>query len=192
MRYILFMMCLIAAVLTAGCSFLNPAYREPEVFDLPPAVLREDGEKLPECVIGTIRNFSGADRRFLFRGEAGRMEADEYSRWLLTPDLKLERQLMSILDDRPSESGLQNYLQLNAVIRRFEFDPAAKQALFEVEFTVRVFRDKLIKRSVSKSVRCTAPVKENSSAGYAAAMTQCIHEAALAARKLLETTNVYQ
>lgn len=175
-------------LLFAGCSLLNGSYREPEVFDLPAAA--DQGapavEKLPECTLGPVRNFSGADRRFLFRSGTGRMEPDEYSRWLLPPDQMLERQLReTALAGRPAESEGRDYLQLGAEIRRFEFNRTTNEAQLDVEFTVRVFRERRAVRSVSEVVRCASPFSGGSAAECAAAMTQCFHTAAEAARNLL-------
>lgn len=187
MRWLRGIFPVLALLPLAGCSFLSGSYREPEVFDPPAAAGREAVEMLPECTLGAIRNFSGADRRFLFRSDPdGRMESDEYSRWLLPPDQMLERQLReTALVGRPAESGGRDYLQLGAEIRRFEFNKTTREALLEVEFIVRVFRDRRAERSVSEVVRCVSPFAGGSAAECAAAMTQCFHTAAEAARNLL-------
>ena len=175
---------------TAGCALFGPSYRGPAVFDLPAPAVSENGAALPECELGTVRNLSGADRRFLFRMKDGRMEPDEYSRWLLSPDRMFERRLGEALTGGSSESELRNYLRIGATIRRFEFDRRENAALLDVEFTVREFRDRLPQREKTQEFRIRAPIAGGGDAAdCAAAMGRCFDEAAADVRKMIENFN---
>lgn len=90
-------LCALLLPLMAGCALMSTSYVEPAEYDL-----SVPEKPLPEVrfELGTFRNLSGSDRRFLYRESDGKMFSDDYNRWLLSPDLMLERQLHRALSPR--------------------------------------------------------------------------------------------
>lgn len=78
-----------------------------------------------------FRNLSGADRRFLYRCQNNRMQSDEFSRWLLDPELLLERLLRSQLDGAGHEE-----VRVRCVITAFEIDTTRNIAVLAGDFTL--------------------------------------------------------
>ncbi len=81
--------------------------------------------------VSRIRNLSGADRRFLYRCQNNRMQNDEFSRWLLDPELLLERLLRSKLNGTGHEE-----VRVRCVITAFEIDTTRNTAVLAGDFTL--------------------------------------------------------
>lgn len=92
-----------------------------------------DAEKVLPCRVTILRfrNLSGADRRFLYRYQNNRMQNDEFSRWLLDPELLLERLLRSKLNGTGRDE-----VRARCVITAFEIDIARNTAVLAGDFTL--------------------------------------------------------
>ena len=90
-------------------------------------------EKSLPCRVTVLRfrNLSGADRRFLYRCQNNRMQNDEFSRWLLDPELLLERLLRSKLNGTGH-----NEVRVRGVITAFEIDTVRNAAVLAGDFTL--------------------------------------------------------
>lgn len=173
--------------LLPGCALISTNYIEPGEYDLsvpaePLTAVRFE--------LGTFRNLSGSDRRFLYREQAERMLSDDYNRWLLTPDLMLERQLQKALfprETRSNDNGL--FLRLGGTIYRFEFDRRSKTAILTVDYTIRIFVDRRTTGSGSLCVTTEKPIDGDTPAAAAAAMSECVADSIAAVRKFLAETN---
>ena len=89
-------------------------------------------ETLPcRVTVLKLRNLSGADRRFLFKYSRNRMQTDEFNRWLLDPELSLERFLRGELKG----SGRKD-VRVRGVITAFEFDAEKHLAVLAADFTL--------------------------------------------------------
>jgi len=173
--------------LLSGCALMSSNYIEPKEYDLSvPAEPLTD----VQFEVGTFRNLSGSDRRFLYREKAERMLSDDYSRWLLTPDLMLERQLHKALfprETRNSDNG--RLLRLSGTIYRFEFDRENKTAILTVNYNIRIFVDRRPMGGGSLSVTTEKPIEGDTPASAAAAMSGCVADSIAAVRKFLTETN---
>lgn len=173
--------------LLSGCALMSTNYIEPREYDL-----SVPAEPLTDVrfELTTFRNLSGSDRRFLYREKAERMLSDDYSRWLLTPDLMLERQLQKALFPRETRSnGNGLLLRLGGTIYRFEFDRERKMAVLTVDYTVRIFVNRRPAGSGSLCVTTEKPIEGDTPASAAAAMSGCVEDSFAAVRKLLTETN---
>ena len=171
----------------AGCAYLSPGYIEPKEFDLAVAATPLTGMRFQ---LGTFRNLSGSDRRFLYRGKDERMLADDYNRWLLTPDLMLERQFHKALFPRETRCSEQDrLLRLDGTIYRFEFDRTKRTAILSVDYTIRIFNNRRPAGVSSLSVTTEKPILGETSASAAAAMSGCVSESVARVRKFLIEIN---
>ncbi len=172
---------------SGGCSiFPEPAPPVPEYDFAPGAKL----EPLAVPVrIGVIRNLSGSDRRFLFRQADNRMEANEFRRWLLSPDLLIERRLradFSTFGEGAKGDALKPrdaYVRFDGTLVRFEFDAAGKRAELGMDYTLKLYLDGALKRTVTGSRLFSVPVEGSSAAAEAAAMSRAVDELAAAVRE---------
>lgn len=129
-----------------------------------------------------FRNLSGADRRFLHRSQHNRMRSDEFSRWLLDPELLLERLLRSKLNGTGNEE-----VRIRCVITTFEIDDTRSTAILAGDFTlycgeyIRTFR-------VQEERKFSA--ESGDPAAAAEAMDQCA--AALAGRLRAKVLELYK
>jgi len=173
--------------LLSGCALMSSNYIEPKEYDLSVPAEPLTGVRFE---LGTFRNLSGSDRRFLYREKAERMLSDDYNRWLLMPDLMLERQLQKALFPRETRSdGGGLLLCLSGTIYRFEFDRESKTAVLTVNYTIRIFNDRRLAGSVSLSVTTEKPIEGDTPASAAAAMSECVADSIAAVRKFLTETN---
>ncbi len=173
--------------LLSGCALMSSNYIEPKEYDLSvPAEPLTD----VQFEVGTFRNLSGSDRRFLYREKAEQMLSDDYSRWLLTPDLMLERQLHKALFPRETRNpGNGRLLRLSGTIYRFEFDRENKTAILTVDYNIRIFVDRRPTGGGSLSVTTEKPIEGDTPASAAAAMSGCVADSIAAVRKFLTETN---
>ena len=166
---LLFVFCCGILLAVPGCFFGGPD-RETRVFDLAETA----GKKMDlPCGVHFLffRNLSGSDRRFLLRMPDGRVVSDEFSRWLLDPELMLER----FLRDRIRSEG-PSPIRVRGVITRFELDLKRHKALLAADFELRS-DDKTVQVSCrsEKDFR-TEPFD---AAEAAKAMGQCAEETVL-------------
>ena len=113
--------------LLSGC--IGGQSSETRLYSLPSVGAKET---LPcRVTVLKLRNLSGADRRFLFRYSRNRMQTDEFNRWLLDPELSLERFLRGELKG----SGKKD-VRIRGVITVFEFDAEKKLAVLAADFTL--------------------------------------------------------
>lgn len=119
-------------MLVGGCMLTGPSYTDPVDYDL--GIPAADSVKFLPLPIrfGVFRNLSGSSRGFLVREGADRLASDEYNRWLLSPELLLQRRIRTQLRD---PIGTPLNVRLDASIYRFEFDRARHSANLSVEFT---------------------------------------------------------
>ena len=182
-------LCALLLPLMAGCALMSTSYVEPAEYDL-----SVPEKPLPEVrfELGTFRNLSGSDRRFLYRESDGKMFSDDYNRWLLSPDLMLERQLHRALSPREEvRTGGRNgrFLRLSGTIYRCEFDRGQKKAVLYVDYTVRVYVDRRPVRTENLNVSTEQPIRGNTPAAAVAAMSECVAESIAAVRALLLEVN---
>ena len=164
-------------LLMCGC-FWGGNSPETRIYDLgSPAPLK----RLPWQVnYHLLRNLSGADRRLLLRHADGEIRCDEFNRWLLDPELLLERYLRSSV----SGSGV-HAVSVRGVLVAFETDLQRHEAVLKMDFT-------LVSEGRRKEISCAA-AKRFSAAGdrvqpAISAMTGC---AAEIARQLREQINLF-
>ena len=131
MKKILRCLFLCGILLTVPGCFFGGSTRETRVFDL--AGTAGKTMDLP-CGVHFLffRNLSGSDRRFLLRMSDGRVISDEFSRWLMDPELMLER----FLRDRIRGEGA-SVIRIRGVINRFELDLKRRKALLAADFELR-------------------------------------------------------
>ena len=111
----------------SGCIF-GGISNEVRSYDLERDLKRES---VLSCRINfaLFRNLSGSDRRFLERHKAGRMQADEFNRWILDPELLLERYFRGNFRGTGKE-----LVRVRGVITSFEIDMERKEAVLEIDF----------------------------------------------------------
>lgn len=182
-------LCVLPLTLMTGCALMSPSYVEPAEYDL-----SVPENPLPEVCfeLGTFRNLSGSDRRFLYRESDGKMFSDDYNRWLLSPDLMLERQFHRTLSPREGvRSGGRNsrFLQVRGTIYRCEIDRERKSAVLSVDYSIRVFVERRPVRTENLNVSTERPLRENTPAAAAFAMSECVAESIAAVRALLLEVN---
>lgn len=147
----------------SGC-FFGGTTRETRVFDL-----AEKAKKKPPLPYDihflSFRNLSGSDRRFLLRQPDNRMVPDEFSRWLLDPELMLER----FLRDEVRGEGKVS-VRIRGVITRFEVDVKQRAVILAMDFSLRIDE-----RSTGVSCRAqkALPAGEITSSGAAQSMGEC-------------------
>ncbi|MPN61126.1 hypothetical protein SDC9_208860 [bioreactor metagenome] len=118
------------------------------------------------------------------------MRSDDYNRWLLPPDMMIERQLHKMLFPSETRSdGDGRLLRLGGTIYRFEFDRENRTAVLTVDYTVRILVDRRPAGSGSLSVTTQRTLTDDTPAAAAAAMSGCVEESVAAARKFLIETN---
>ena len=158
--------------LHSGCVFTPYTYVENSEFDLKlPAFDREASQ----IRLGVFKNLSGSDRRFLCRRPDGRMVSMEYQRWLLSPELLLQRCMYAAFAvDSGTAGGDSAAAQVSCVLYRFEFDERDNAAKLSADFVV-------LRGGTSRLVRvdASAPVQGSivSGAAGAAARGECAAQA---------------
>ena len=153
----------------AGCIF-GGASSQPQIFSLGTSAVKS--EKLP-CQVRFLlfRNLSGADRRFLYRCEGNQVLGNEFNRWILDPELLLERFLREEIRGGGNES-----VRVRGVITCFEFDVPKQQAVLSVDFTLYSGD---IDRSFNIRSEQTFSVRDDvAGQAAAAAMEKCAFELA--------------
>ncbi len=166
---------------TAGCALMGPGYVEPAEYDLadPP----EEARPMAAMVrFGVFRNVSGADRRFLIRAENDRMLTDEYNRWLVSPELLIERRLRAAMPDPAEIRRSGETVRLSGTVYRFELNRKRKLAVVGVDYSARLPGG----ASLERSTLCEAPLRDDSPASAVRAMSLAV-EKSTAAAKLLVT-----
>ena len=151
--------CLALVLLLSGCIFSRSKGGDRAVYDLRTA---ENKCQVPVCA-GDIKNASGSDRRFLYRGKDNKISFDAGNYWLLDPEQAVSRLLR-----RSFVSDPENGVSVSGVIDDFGFDLEKKTAILTVNFT-------LSKDGRRKSVRCssTSPFDGKSAKSAALAMNDC-------------------
>ena len=164
-------LCLVAAgvaAVVAGCVFSQNAYIENSEFEL---ALPAFDRSVKPVTLGVFQNLSGADSRYLCRRRDGQMVKREYQRWMMSPELLLQRCIYSAFTVDPHEVG--KLPRIGCLLYRFEFDESGSAAKFSAEF----FIDRGGERRVVR-VDCSEPLKgELTGASGAAAMSACVGRA---------------
>lgn len=156
------------AVAVSGCVFSQNTYIENIDFDL--ALPAFDGSA-GAVKLGVFQNLSGADSRYLCRRRDGQMAKREYLRWMLAPELLLQRCIYSAFTVDPYSTG--DLPQIGCMLYRFEFDENENAAKLSAEF----FIERGGKRRVIR-VDESEPLKgELTGASGAAAMSACVNRA---------------
>ena len=158
---------LAAAVFAGGgCIFWPNEYVETADYDI---VLATGGTR--RIALGVFRNFSGADRRFLCRNKDGRMIPLEYHRWLMSPELMLQRGMYDKFSIDPRNDAA--IPRVSCDLYRFEFDDARATARFAAEFCIEHKGEaKVIRVDLSEPVTGEFPGRAG-----ADAMSACIAKA---------------
>lgn len=177
----------IAAMLTAaallaaaGCALMGPEYVEPAEYDLADPV--EGARPMAAMVrFGVFRNVSGADRRFLIRAEDDRMLTDEYNRWLVSPELLIERRLRAAMPDPEEIRRGGETVRLSGTVYRFELDRKRKLAVVGVDYSARLSGG----ASLERNTLCEAPIRDASPAAAVRAMSAAVEKSTAAAKLLV-------
>ena len=115
-----------ALLLLCGCSFMQrEPYRTTSYFEIVPT----QSEMHPETGVSDLSVSSSMQfsDRMLFRVGAGRMEFDEYNRWIATPEVLLRRYLeISLAPTASSKASAQ------IKILRFDLDKTDNTANCEI------------------------------------------------------------
>jgi hypothetical protein len=152
-----------ALLLMTGCIFSSRKYVPHSTYDL--------GTDVPECGCAVnllkVSNESGADRRFLCRGESNRMSTDEYSFWMLEPELLIRRALRAAFAVRDSKAA-----DIRCIIDRFEFDTVKNEAVLKLSVSISG-------KGMETGFVCSFKEKfsSGSSASAAGAMNKCVKSA---------------
>lgn len=173
----------------AGCALMSTSYVDPAEYDLS---VKTNPLREVRFEIGTFRNLSGSDRRFLYREKSGQVISDDYNRWLLSPDLLLERQLQqSLSPDGARASGRSGtFARIGGTIYRFDFDRDARKAVLSVDYTVRIFSDRKPISSESVTITTEEAIRGNTPAAAAAAMSGCVEQSIARVRTMLMQTKM--
>jgi hypothetical protein len=159
----------VLCLILSGCIF-GGASSQPQIFSLGASAVKS--EKLP-CQVRFLlfRNLSGSDRRFLYRYGDNQVRGHEFSRWVLDPELLLERFLREEVRGGGNES-----VRIRGVITSFEFDVPEQLAVLAVDFTLYGGE---LERSVSiRTVQKIASGDNESGTAAAGAMEKCALELA--------------
>ena len=156
------------AAVVAGCVFSQNAYIENSDFDLAlPAFDKSAGM----MTIGVFQNLSGADSRYLCRRSDGQMIKREYLRWVMAPELLLQRRMYGAFTVDPY--GAEKLPRIGCTLLRFEFDEGAAAAKFSAEFFIeREGKRRIIRVDESEPLKGTF-----TGASGAAAMSACVDRA---------------
>lgn len=162
----------------AGCIFSQNAYIENSEFDL---ALPAFDKSATQITLGVFQNLSGSDRRYLRRRRDGQMVKEEYLRWLMAPELMLQRCMYGAFSVDP-EGAADQLPRVSCHLYRFEFDDNTVAAKLSAEF----FIEREGKRQVVR-VDVSAPVNgELTGESGAAAMNACAGRAFAELRKALK------
>lgn len=165
----------------AGCALMGPEYAETAEYDL--AHPAAEVPPLPVAVrFGVFRNVSGADRRFLIRTADDRMLTDEYNRWLVSPELLIERRLRAAMPDPEKVRRSGETVRLGGTVYRFELDQQRKLAVVGVDYSARLAGG----ASLERNILCEAPIRDDSPAAAVRAMSTAVEKSAAAAKLLVE------
>lgn len=168
-----------ALLAAAGCALMGPEYVEPAEYDLAQPVKR--AEPMAAMVrFGVFRNVSGADRRFLIREENNRMLTDEYNRWLVSPELLIERRLRAAMPDPEKQAQLDEAVRLSGTVYRFEIDRGGRKAVVGVDYSARFSG-----ASLERNTLCEAPLGDDSPAAAVRAMSEAVEKSAAEAKQLV-------
>lgn len=157
---------LLALFALCGCSFLDrEPYHKTSYFEIVPA---KDGMH-PEAacsMLSVSSSFQFSDR-MLFRVAADRLEFDEYSRWIASPEVLLKRYLeISFAPVDPAK------VAASVKILSFEFDKPGKSASCEIILTLS--RDNM--PIYSARIGATAKAKDETATGFVEAMHAAVAE----------------
>ena len=169
-------------LLAAGCALFGTGYTEPNDFDLAAPSATDVAPTTEPVRFGVFRNLSGSDRRFLVRLEGDRMQTDEYNRWLLVPELLLERRFRAELPLPETFAADTPEIKLDCAIYRFEFDRVRQQAVLELTLTARTRG-----HDRHRQLRFEVPIDGDTPEAAVGAMSAAAARAATAARQLVET-----
>ena len=159
----------VLCLVLSGCIF-GGANSQPQIFSLSASAVKS--EKLP-CQIKFLlfRNLSGSDRRFLYRYGDNQVRGHEFNRWVLDPELLLER----FLREEVRGGGNEN-VRIRGVITSFEFDVPKQLAVLSVDFTLY---GGALERSVSiRTVQKISSDENGAGQAAAGAMEKCALELA--------------
>ena len=160
-----------------GCIFSQNAYIESSEFDL--SLPGFDKAATP-VALGVFQNFSGSDRRYLCRRRDGQMVKEEYLRWLMAPELLLQRCMYGAFSVDPE--GADKLPRVSCLLYRFEFDESAAAAKLSAEFFIERGKNRQVVR-----VDASEPVKGAlTGESGAAAMNACVDRAFVTLREALK------
>ena len=182
MKRIVTTMLATALLAAAGCALMGPEYVEPAEYDLAQPPAAESASLSAPVRFGVFRNVSGADRRFLIRAEDDRMLTDEYNRWLVSPELLIERRLRAAMPDPEEVRGNSEVVRLSGTVYRFEFDRRRKRAVVGVNYSARLSDSGRLERDAFYEV----PMRDDSPATAVQAMSAAVEKSAAAARMLVQ------
>ncbi len=181
MKRIVTTMLATALLAAAGCALMGPEYVEPAEYDLAQPPAAESASLSAPVRFGVFRNVSGAVRRFLIRAEDDRMLTDEYNRWLVSPELLIERRLRAAMPDPEEIRRSGETVRLGGTVYRFELDRKRKLAVVGVDYSARLSDG----ASLERNTLCEAPIRDDSPAAAVRAMSEAVERSAAAAKQLV-------
>ena len=181
MKRIVTTMLATALLAAAGCALMGPEYVEPAEYDLAQPPAAESASLSAPVRFCVFRNVSGADRRFLIRAEDDRMLTDEYNRWLVSPELLIERRLRAAMPDPEEIRRSGETVRLGGTVYRFELDWKRKLAVVGVDYSARLSDG----ASLERNTLCEAPIRDDSPAAAVRAMSEAVERSAAAAKQLV-------
>ena len=151
-----------------GCIFSQNAYIESSEFDLS---LPKFEKTVAPVSLGVFQNLSGADSRYLVRQRDGQLVKREYLRWVMAPELLLQRGMYGAFTVDPYGDAAQP--RIGCLLYRFEFDEGAGAAKFSAEFFIELDG----KRRVIRVDETELLKGQLTGASGAAAMNACVGRA---------------
>lgn len=110
------------------------------------------------------------------------MLTDEYNRWLVSPELLIERRLRAAMPDPEEVRGNSEVVRLSGTVYRFEFDRRRKRAVVGVNYSARLSDGGRLERDAFYEV----PMRDDSPATAVQAMSAAVEKSAAAARMLVQ------
>lgn len=166
---------LLLPLLLSGCFLSREPYREAARYDFtPPEKTATELDRIVE--VEAFRNLTPAGRNFLYRAADEQLFEEPDAAWSQMPEQMLRRYLAGYFVGGRQDGGA--VYRISGMIRSFEFDAAAKEAVIGLSYEIREVRGGEPPRSRYGQCRHTAELKSGDAAAAAAAMSAAMLAAA--------------
>ncbi len=171
-----------AAVMTllAGCILFPEPYREMARYDF----LRPEkaGAKIGAVVnVEFFGNLTPSNRKMLFRGASGEIYEDNYTAWIQSPELLLQRYLAEYFATAERQESPRSF-SISGNIFQFDLDRKTNTATLGVQYEIRAFVNNRLQNTRTGTLQLTEPMPAVDGSAAATAMSHC-------ARRLAEMLN---